>query len=86
MFAGQSEGAHVHAGGDNRLPCSALLRLGQLVVNSGWWAVGGKATRLVKSEFVREWLRPQFPELNSAYGFLTWLNQPTQRPHDTFKR
>ena len=23
MFAGQTESAHVHAGGDNRLPCSA---------------------------------------------------------------
>lgn len=87
MFARQSSSTHIHAGGDNRLPCSALLRLGQLVANAGWWpATDGKPHRLIGASFMREWLRPQFPELNSAYGFLTWLNQPTQRPQDSFKR
>lgn len=87
MFARQSSSTHIHAGGDNRLPCSALLRLGQLVSNAGWWpAADGKARRLIGAAYMREWLRPQFPQLNSAYGFLTWLNQPTHRPQDSFKR
>mmetsp|Transcript_29220 Transcript_29220/g.79752 ORF Transcript_29220/g.79752 Transcript_29220/m.79752 type:complete len:578 (-) Transcript_29220:551-2284(-) len=86
MFAGQSDASHVHAGGDNRLTCSALLRLGQLVANSGWWHVDGAPRQLIGNDYMREWLTPQFPELNSAYGFLTWLNQPTLRPQDTFKR
>lgn len=129
MFAGQTESAHVHAGGDNRLPCSAtesgcrrgsfrhpsqtlpapflqaMLRLGQLFVNGGWWAdrdgaggapaVGQRSTalltpsgavpagapvRLLSAAYVREVFTPQYPETNSAYGFLTWLNQHPSRP------
>lgn len=87
MFAGQTESAHVHAGGDNRLPCSAMLRLGQLFVNGGWWADrDGAPVRLLSAAYVREVFTPQYPETNSAYGFLTWLNQHPSRPADSYKR
>jgi len=87
MFSAQGESIHIHAGGDNRVSCRAMLKVGQLMVNDGWWVdEQGEAVQLIDKVYMREWMRPQFPKVNSAYGFLTWLNRPTMRESDSFKR
>ena len=40
----------------------------------------GAPVRLLSAAYVREVFTPQYPETNSAYGFLTWLNQHPSRP------
>lgn len=47
-----------------------LARLGLLWLNKGNW--NGK--QIISKEFIEASIRPPFPDANSAYGYLWWLN------------
>lgn len=51
--------------------CTDLARLGQLMLNGGRWG----DTAVISPDYVRAALTPS-SELNAAYGYLWWLNQP----------
>jgi CubicO group peptidase (beta-lactamase class C family) len=46
-------------------------RLGQLWLDKGVW----QGKRLIDEAFIDAALRPPFPEANTAYGYLWWLNK-----------
>jgi CubicO group peptidase (beta-lactamase class C family) len=50
--------------------CRAYARLGLLFLNRGKWA--GK--QLVAQTYVKEAMRPQYPQTNTGYGYFIWLN------------
>ena len=47
-----------------------IARLGLLWMNAGTW----RDATLMSSDFVAEALRSPYPDVNSAYGYLWWLN------------
>lgn len=52
--------------------CRDLARLGYLYLRGGRWNGG---TQIVSEEWVEESVQPSTP-LNSAYGYMWWLNRP----------
>ncbi len=52
--------------------CRDLARFGYLYLRGGRWSGG---TQIVSDEWVEESIQPSTP-LNSAYGYMWWLNRP----------
>lgn len=51
--------------------CRDMARLGQLYLNKGMW----KGSEIISEQFVNEATSPSYPDANSAYGYLWWLNK-----------
>jgi CubicO group peptidase (beta-lactamase class C family) len=77
-FGYQREGVdsndNVRIGGSILLSCRDMARLGQLFLNRGAW--GGR--ELIDASYIRDATTPS--ALNSAYGFLWWLNRTGRAP------
>lgn len=57
------------------MSCREMARVGTLVVNKGMWRDdAGNPTRLISKKYMEAMSSPAFPEFNTGYGFLTWLN------------
>ena len=68
-------GANISTGGGQMMTCLDMARVGQLIVNRGVWrGADGRPTQLSSRTYMEQMGRPSFPEFNSGYGFLTWLN------------
>eukprot|EP00755_Sulcionema_specki_P015208 Sspe_Gene.9600::Locus_3223_Transcript_2_2_Confidence_0.364_Length_3296::g.9600::m.9600 len=71
------EGGTIWAGGGQFMTCRGLARIGQLMLNKGWWrGSDGEPMQLVSEEYMRQMESPAFPDISGNYGFLTWLNSP----------
>ena len=70
----------ISAGGGQLYTCRDAARVGQLIASGGVWAdADGKEMRMMSAEFARGFVQPSFPEINPAYGFLTWLNTDVEK-------
>jgi CubicO group peptidase (beta-lactamase class C family) len=50
--------------------CRAFARLGWLFLNDGRW----NDAQIVDRSFMAEAIQPQYPDANTGYGYLIWLN------------
>lgn len=64
-----------------RSSCRDLARLGQLMLDEGTW----EGQPLLEASFINEMTQPSYPDANSNYGYLTWLNQSNGEWHRPFK-
>ncbi len=60
--------------------CRDLARIGLLMMDGGSW----QGQRLLAESYVEEMINPSYPEANSNYGYLTWLNQSDGEWHRIF--
>ena len=55
-----------------------MARAGQLMLNKGKWLdKNDKAVQLISEKMVVNISEPSFPNVDSSYGLLTWLNRPS---------
>jgi len=67
-------GDDISTGGGQMMSCGQIARVGQLLVNKGEWLdADDKPFQLIPESYVKQQMAPSFPEANSGYGFLTWL-------------
>lgn len=64
-----------------RSSCRDLARIGQLMLNEGVW----EGQPLLDASFISDMTQPSYPDANSNYGYLTWLNQSNGEWHRPFK-
>lgn len=65
----------VSIGGGQFMTCREMARVGQLILNKGKWLdSSNKPYDMLSADFVHKWTTPQYPKIDSSYGFLTWLN------------
>jgi len=62
---------NITVGGGATSTCRDLARIGQLMMNGGVW----RGERLLAEEYINDMVTPSYPEANSNYGYLTWLNR-----------
>ena len=67
-------------GGGGFWTCRDQARLGLLYVNKGNW----RGTQIVSEDYIYDATHPSFPDANSAYGYLWWLNTPQGEYHRLF--
>lgn len=63
---------NVDLAGNLKASCRDIARMGVLLLNGGSF----HGTQIVSSSYVTEMIQPVFPEANTAYGLLIWLNTP----------
>lgn len=57
------------------MTCPEIARLAQLMINRGKWPLAdGSVKQLIDEEYFSSMVSPSYPEINTMYGFLTWLN------------
>lgn len=64
-----------------RSSCRDLARIGQLMLNRGSW----EGQPILDANYISAMTQPSYPEANSNYGYLTWLNQSNGEWHRPFK-
>lgn len=70
---------NVTIGAGTSSSCRDLARVGQLMMNGGRW----NGQQLLSQSYIEDMVQPSYPDANSNYGYLTWLNKsegPWHRP------
>ena len=67
-------------GGGGFWTCRDQARLGLLYLNNGNW----EGTQIVSKDYIYDATHPSFPDANSVYGYLWWLNTPEGEWHRIF--
>lgn len=71
----------IQVGGGQQASCRDLARIGQLIINKGKWIdANGELFQLIDEKYIEEMTSPAYPSANMAYGFLTWVNIPVEKP------
>lgn len=92
LFDHDGLAGHISIGGGQMMSCQQLARVGQLLLNRGWWPIFGAPswpwlpwegdttsfTRVISDDYLAQMTRPSFPSVVSTYGFLVWLNRAPQ--------
>lgn len=61
---------NLQAGFGVKSSCRDLARVGQLLLDGGTW----RGQQILSPDYIHHMTQPAYPEANSNYGFLTWLN------------
>lgn len=93
LFQHDDLDGQISIGGGQMLSCREVAKVGQLILNAGWWPIytprawpiswvlGRESTSffpLIREDYLRQMFQPSFPTVVSTYGFLTWLNRNPQ--------
>jgi len=62
---------NIAIGGGVTSTCRDLARIGQLMMDGGVW----RGERLLSADYIHDMTQPSYPDANSNYGYLTWLNK-----------
>jgi CubicO group peptidase (beta-lactamase class C family) len=68
-WAADADG-NAHAGAGVSTSCRDMARLGQLLLDYGEW----RGQSLLSADYVYDMTQPSYPDANSNYGYLLWLN------------